>query len=65
MAIEGLDGQAYIVDIIHLQKIQLKAKPTDFASVADIAIMNKTEYVEYKDFMAIDEGNNKPWASVN
>lgn len=54
LAVKGLDGQAYIVDIAHLQKIQLETKPADFAGIADSAT-NTTDYFEYEGFMVIDE----------
>lgn len=64
LAVKGLDGQAYIIDVTHLQKIQLEAKPTDFAGIAD-STTNMTNYFEYEDFIAIDGDNDEPQASIN
>ena len=46
IAIKELDGQAYIVDIDNLQKIQLKnmTKPTEFA---DTVTTNTMDFFEY------------------
>ncbi|KAG5714973.1 hypothetical protein E4T56_gene5368 [Termitomyces sp. T112] len=70
IAVKGLDGQAYIVDLSHLQKIQLDVtKPTDFAGIADSSPNSTTtEYFEYEGFMvddAIDPADYEPRASVN
>lgn len=46
IVVKGLNGQAYLVDITYLQKIQLKAAPTNFAGIMDSA-NNTTNYFEY------------------
>ena len=33
IAVKGLDGQAYMVDILHLQKIQLEAKKPETTNI--------------------------------
>lgn len=68
IAVKGLDSQAYIIDMIYLQKIQLDAKPTKFAGVANSMANNSTEYFEYQGFMTINNNpsdNCKLRASVN
>lgn len=64
IAVKGLDGQAYIVDIDNLQKIQLEAaKPAEFAGAVTT---NSTDYFEYEGFMATDsEDHDKPRATIN
>ncbi|KAG5339862.1 hypothetical protein C0989_003255 [Termitomyces sp. Mn162] len=69
MAVKGPDGQAYLVDTAHLQKIQVEAtknETTDFASIAFTACMNSasatpvnlTGFFEYQGFMAVEDDVN-------
>lgn len=59
IAVKGLDGQAYIIDINSLQKIQLKAtKPAEFAGAATT---NSTDFFKYRGFIATNnEEPDKP-----
>lgn len=61
IVVKGLDGQAYIVNLENLQKIQLEAtKPTEFV---EATITNTTDFFEYGGFMAFED--NKPRATIN
>ncbi|KAG6870285.1 hypothetical protein C0995_014045, partial [Termitomyces sp. Mi166 len=59
IAVKGLDGQAYISNTTHLQKIQIEAakdattKPTEFAGIASYT--NNSTNFKYKGFMAIED----------
>ena len=61
IAVKGFDGQAYIVDVSHLQKIQLEAKKpettksTEFAGITSPAPTNTTNFFEYQGFMAVED----------
>lgn len=67
--IKSLDGQAYIVDTTHLQKIQLEAKQIKFAGIANSTDISTINYFEYQGFIATDDklklDGCKPRASIN
>lgn len=70
IAVKGLDGQAYVVDISHLQKLQLDSnnvnvpKTSEFAGIASSGT-NSTEFFEYHGFMAVDESLNDTHTSID
>ena len=69
ITVKGLDGQAYIVDTTHLQKIQLDTKQTKFVGVANSTDNSTMDYFKYQGFMAMDNKPEpvdcKPRVSVN
>lgn len=62
IAMKGLDGQAYLIDTTHLQKIQIETAKTDTSDFARVASsdtpVNSTNFFEYQGFMAVEDNIN-------